>query len=93
MSKCNPTHEKRIPYFADLHEHLIGKSGKTHRYLESKSCAVITFSKTSTSSCLLFFIFSINFELNLSLPFSVSLPPTQRKRDNISMIYRSNIST
>ena len=37
MSMCNPLVEEKIPYSADLHEHLVGKGGKTHRYLESNS--------------------------------------------------------
>ena len=70
---CNPTVEEKIPYSADLHEHLVGKGGKTHRYLESNSSAVITFSKTSISTFLLLFTFSINFEVDLSLSLSVSV--------------------
>merc|ERR1719204_424172 len=45
---CNPAFEEKIPYSADLHEHLVGKGGKTHRYLESNSSAVITFSTSCT---------------------------------------------
>ena len=37
MSMCNPAVEEKIVYPADLHEHLVGKGGKTHRYLESNS--------------------------------------------------------
>ena len=37
MSMCNPMVEEQIQYTADLHEHLVGKGGKTHRYLESNS--------------------------------------------------------
>lgn len=49
MSMCNPAVEEKIVYPADLHEHLVGKGGKTHRYLESNSSAVITFSTACTA--------------------------------------------
>eukprot|EP00116_Pleurobrachia_bachei_P011083 sb/3471345/ len=49
MSMCNPMVEEQIQYTADLHEHLVGKGGKTHRYLESNSSAVITFSTSCTA--------------------------------------------
>lgn len=37
MSMCTPAVEEKIAYSADLHEHLVGKGGKTHRFLESNS--------------------------------------------------------